>query len=68
MKVFYYLDIDLIEKISHPLAMTFLDKSDEPISLFSTCNKPALGACLGLPKATFDGKELYPDLISKAAI
>ena len=68
MSVFYYLDTDLMEKMCHPLAVTFLNRNNEPIPLFPTCNKSVLDACLNLPKATFGGKELYPDLVSKAAI
>jgi prophage maintenance system killer protein len=68
MSILYYLDIGLMEKMCHPLAVTFLDKTNEPIPLFSTCQRSALDACLNLPKATFDGKELYPDLVSKAII
>lgn len=68
MSIFYYLDIDLTEKMCHPLAVTFLNRNNEPIPLFPTCDKSILDACLNLPKATFADKELYPNLVSKAAI
>lgn len=63
-----YLDKDLMEKMCHPLAVTFLNRINDPISIFSEGDIKKLDSCLKLPQATFNGRELYPDLISKATI
>jgi len=65
---FYYLDQELMEKICHPLAVTFLNRTNEPIPIFCTCNNSVLDSCLKLPQLVFNGQELYPDLVSKAVI
>ncbi|OGY48835.1 MAG: hypothetical protein A3J65_02455 [Candidatus Buchananbacteria bacterium RIFCSPHIGHO2_02_FULL_45_11b] len=64
----YYLNKNHIERICHPLAVTFLNKINDPISIFSAADMKKLDACLNLPRATFNGREMYSDLISKAAI
>lgn len=63
-----YLDIDLMEKMCHRLAVAVFDTEDDPISPFKEHTKSLLDSALNLPRATFSEKELYPTLIDKASI
>lgn len=63
-----YLDIDLMEKMCHPLAVAVFDTSVEPIPPFRPHTEQLLDSSLNLPKQAFGGKDLYPELIDKAAI
>lgn len=62
-----YLDVDLMEKICHRLAVAVFDLKDDPIAPFKD-HSDLLESALGNPKQTFGGRELYPELADKAAI
>ena len=62
-----YLDVELMEKICHRLAVAVFDIKDDPIAPFND-HSELLESALGNPKQTFGGKELYPELVDKAAI
>lgn len=63
-----YLDADLMEKMCHRLAVAVFDTKDDPIALFQEHSEEKLDAALNLPRQTFDGKDLYPTIVNKAAI
>ncbi len=63
-----YLNIKLMEKICHRLAVDVFNTKNDPIPPFKDHTMQLLDSALNLPKHTFDGKELYPTLIDKAAI
>lgn len=63
-----YLDLQLMEKMCHPIAVAIFDKDDDPIAKFHDHDEQGLVAALNNPKQTFGGKELYPSLGEKAAI
>lgn len=63
-----YLDIDLMQKMCHRLAVAVFDTKEDPIAPFKEHERPLLDSALNLPKQTFGGVELYPDLITKAAV
>jgi len=62
-----YLDIELMEKMCHKLAVAVFDTTDDPIAHFHE-HSDLLDSALDLPKQTFDGKDLYLTLVDKAAI
>ncbi len=64
----FYVDEEMMEKVCHHLAVQFFDQDEEPIAPYQTCDTALLNSALNLPKVTFDGKQLYPDLIDKAAV
>ncbi len=68
MKEVHYLDIELMEKMCHRLAVTIFNTKNDPISPFRKHTKELLDSALTLPKQSFSGKELYPTLIDKAAV
>ena len=57
-----------MRKICHRIAVEFFDKEEEPIAPFVRHDKALLESALNLPRATFDGKELYPELIAKVQV
>jgi len=63
-----YIDLDLMEKMCHPLAVAIFDKQDDPIANFHDAMLAKLDAALNNPRQTFDGKDLYPTFTKKAAI
>ena len=63
-----YLDMDLMEKMCHPLAVAVFDNTSDPISPFSPHAKELLDSALNAPRQTYGGNELYPTLTDKAAI
>lgn len=63
-----YLDIELMEKMCHRLAVAIFDTEEDPITQFKDHEFPLLDSALKLPKQTFDQKELYPTLETKTAI
>ena len=64
----HYLDIELMEKICHRLAVAVFNTNEDPISPFQDHTISLLDSALNLPKATFDNQELYSTLVDKAAI
>lgn len=56
-----------VEYVAHRLAQETMSWS-EPIPDFRTRFGDALERCIDQPFQTFDGKQLYPGLIKKAAI
>lgn len=56
-----------VEYIAYRLAKETMSWS-EPIPDFSTRYTNSLERCIGAPFQTFDGRQLYPGLIKKAAI
>lgn len=65
---FYYLDIELMERICHKMAVQLFDLDNDPIGPFNEHNKNQLDSAINNPKQSFDGKDLYPTLSEKAAI
>lgn len=57
-----------MNEMCHRLAVDFFDSIKEPISKFDEHDRELLNSALNLPKQTFDGKDLYPTLIKKAAV
>ena len=57
-----------MNKMCHPIAVTLFDSSVEPMTKFEDHNEHLLESALGNPSRVFDGKELYPTLVKKAAI
>ena len=68
MTEFNYIDIEIMKKMCHPIAMALFDTADDPIARFGDHELSLLDSALGNPKQTFGGKELYPNLVKKAAI
>ena len=64
----YYLDLELMEKICHKLAVAIFDKKDDPISPFKEHEISLLESALNAARASFDGVEKYPTLEEKAAV
>ena len=62
-----YLDIELMEKMCHKLAVAVFDTKDDPIAHFHE-HTDLLDSALNLPRQGFGGNDLYPTLIDKAAI
>ena len=58
-----------MEKMCHPLAMAIFDnQKDDPIARFDDHERALLESALSNPLQTFDGRELYPTLVKKAAM
>ncbi len=55
-----------VEYIPYPLARELMD-FDEPLPAFETRFPGKLESCLEQPFQTFDGKDLYPGIVDKAA-
>ena len=68
LKGFNYIDVELMEKMCHPLAMTVFDTKEDPIVEFRDHEIALLDSALNSPKQTFGQKELYPTLQEKASI
>ncbi len=63
-----YIDIGLMEKMCHPIAVAIFDTKEDPIAKFNEYEFALLDSALNNSKQTFGGQELYPNLVSKAAI
>src|SRR5689334_14775372 len=63
-----YLDAALMEKMCHPLAVAVFNREDDPIPTFRPHVSELLESALAAPQQSFGGNELYPDIVSKAAI
>jgi len=63
-----YIDIELMEKMCHPLAVALFNSTIDPITKFSEHDRARLEATLNNPRQTFEGKDLYPTFTRKAAI
>jgi|SRR3989344_1069344 len=63
-----YLDMELMEKMCHKIAVAIFDTTDDPIAFFHEHDTNKLDAALNLPRAGVVGQELYPSLIDKAVI
>ncbi len=64
----HYLDLGLMERICHRLAVDLFDLTDDPITPFTQHDRALLGSALDLPRTAFQGKDMYPTLAAKAAI
>ena len=67
MEPIQYLTIGEVELIAHRLATELLELN-EPIPPFSTRYPDVLERCIFSPQQTFDKKDVYPNLYSKAAV
>lgn len=65
---FNYIDIGLMRKMCHPIAVAIFDSDNDPIAQFDDHEIALLDAALANPRQTYDGKELYPTLAKKATI
>lgn len=65
---FNYLDSELMEKMCHRLAVALFDTTGDPIAPFRDHDRSLLESALNLPRQTFDGRDLYPTLVDKAAV
>ena len=63
-----YIDVSLMKKMCHPLAVALFDSSVEPMTGFDDHEKALLESALGNPQQTFSGQDLYPTLADKGAI
>ncbi|MFH1193051.1 MAG: type II toxin-antitoxin system death-on-curing family toxin [Candidatus Jorgensenbacteria bacterium] len=63
-----YLDIDLMEKMCHRLAVAVFDTTDDPIAPFKEHERSLLDSALNLPKFSFGGAEQYSSLVDKATV
>lgn len=64
---FQYLDLFLVEKMCHPLAVALFDNEEDRIPPMKNVKAALLDSALNSPKQTFGG-DLYPTLAEKAAI
>jgi death-on-curing protein len=62
-----YLDMELMERMCHRLALNLFDTKDDPIACFEE-HTDLLESAINQPRQTFGGKELYPTLVEKATI
>ncbi len=67
-KEFKYLDMGLMEKMCHKLAVAVFDTKEDPIAFFHEHEIDRLDAALNLPKSGMGNKEFYPTLVDKAII
>lgn len=67
-EVVNYIDVALMEKMCHPLAVAVFDTSNDPIGKFDEHELSLLESALANPRHTFGGRELYPNFSQKAAI
>ena len=63
-----YLDLNLMEKMCHRVAVAVFNQESDPIPPFSTHTEQLLDSALNLPKQTFGGADLYKTLTDKAII
>jgi hypothetical protein len=63
---FYYLDISLMKRICHKMAVELFDTQNDPISQFEEHDQHKLDAAINNPRQSFDGKDLYPTLSKKS--
>ena len=63
-----YLDMGLMERMCHKLAVAIFDTKEDPIAQFSEHEIEKLDSALNLPKAGAGEHEFYPTIIDKAAI
>lgn len=63
-----YLDVELMKKMCHPVAVAIFEKSGEPLPEFNEHEIEKLEASLNSPKQGFGGKDFYPSIEEKAAI
>ena len=63
-----YLDLELMERMCHRLAVALFDLTDDPITPFVQHNQGLLESALDLPRTAFQGKDMYPSLPAKAAV
>ena len=63
-----YIDLRLMEKMCHPLAVAIFNQDLEPIALFSEHDNDLLDSALHNPARQFNGVDLYPTFEAKAAI
>lgn len=67
LKQYAYLDLNLMEKVCHGIAVAYLNKDNDPIAPFSTCDMALLDSALNVPKHAFGGHEFHAELEDKAA-
>jgi death-on-curing protein len=65
---FQYLDLGLMELMCHRLAVDLFDLTEDPITPFTQHDQALLESALDLPRAAFQGKDMYPTLAAKAAV
>ena len=63
-----YLDMELMEKMCHKLAVAIFDTREDPIAQFKEHEIEKLDSALNLAKAGAGDIEFYPTLIDKAVI
>lgn len=68
MPSFNYLDIELMEKMCHPIAVAVFDTEEDPIARFNEHELSLLDSALNNPKQTFQKQELYTTLAKKVAV
>lgn len=62
-----YVSSEMMERVCHPLTVEYWNSDYDPITDYEKHNKALLESALASPRQTYGGKELYPDLASKAA-
>lgn len=63
-----YIDLELMEKMCHPLAVAVFDHASDPITRFRERELALLESALKNPRQSFEGNDLYPTFAKKAAI
>lgn len=63
-----YIDLELMEKMCHPLAVAVFDSGKEPMAKFHDHELALLESALNNPRQAFGGVEWYPTFSKKAAI
>jgi death-on-curing family protein len=63
-----YIDLELMEKMCHPLAVAVFENMNDPITQFKDHERALLESALNNPTHGIMGKEFYPTLAKKAAI
>ena len=62
-----YIDIGIMEKMCHPIAVAIFDEEGDPIAKFNEHDLALLDSALNNPRQAFGGQELYPTFTKKAA-
>lgn len=62
-----YIDLDIMKKMCHPIAVTLFDSAREPMTKFDDHEIAPLESALNGPRHSFGGQEIYPTFTKKAA-
>lgn len=66
--VFKYLDLELMEKVCHKLAVALFDQKEDPIAEFKDKELHLLESALAAPRTSFGGEYKYKTLEEQAVV